>query len=55
MTGDVRCMCGSRQKGYLRLGSWLALICDWCGLELHGIDLERLDEAQREEVLREVA
>ena len=52
---DLRCICGEREQVYVRAGSWLQIVCGWCGIELHGIDLDRLDAAEREEVLREVA
>ena len=35
--------CGCREHIYRRDGSWLAVLCAVCWLELHGIDVERLD------------
>ena len=31
--------CGCADVRYCRDGSWLAVVCGWCGLELHGIDV----------------
>lgn len=35
--------CGCREHTYRRDGSWLAVLCAGCWLELHGIDVARLD------------
>lgn len=40
----MNCVCGSDQRTHRTEGDWLAIVCDWCGIELAGIDMARLRE-----------
>lgn len=44
-------VCVCEQVAYTVRAGWLAVVCAWCGIELHGVDLDRLDRG----VAREAA
>ena len=43
--------CGTPDRLYVRQTGWLAIVCAWCGDELHGIAVTVIDG----EVAREAA
>lgn len=38
--------CTATDLAYRREGTWLAIVCAWCGLELHGIDIASMADVE---------